>query len=537
MRRLLCLTALVFAITSSCGIDVSIYFSQEGTPREPLDVGKSLVYIVELSGAKNSMMYTVELTAGPDSSDTSISKSFTEKLNLNPGSTGILRFEVNFQSPDLRKGDFGRWLSDKNDTSIWDRTWYKATVTSLDPFEKPVVREDYTGHPTLVKVFEEFRDASVTPRKGTREDLYTYEVSVFSTAPDNITLEVAPSKNGPWTPVGTQDYTVPGSWKVLRWQNVSLDFDFTSAYYRFVGRKEKTFDGPFWPVSVEFRNESLSPERGLPDTPFRYALEVNASKEIEVSLNVWDVGSKSFVMVGRRTYRNVSSWERLEWDDVRVTATPEAYGSSQYYYGFHYVDAESPFATTKDMIGRYYAGPDVVVVWVKNTTVSPERGSAYTSYTYTAEIETTKPRCDLELQIRPPESDIWVSRGMVTYTGSNSTLVWRNVTFDEVNEDQLGMAAYRFVLDDNVLGEFPGPEFDASFRNVTYNRIGNTDRFNYKVSVRALRPIDVELLYTDDGINWINSGLIQNYSAPGNWTDLSWNNQPWHQTVKFDVKR
>ncbi len=483
------------------------------------------------------MMYTVEMTLGPDYTDTSISKSFTEKLNLNPGASGVLKFEVNFQAPELRKGDFGRWLSDKNDTSIWDKSWYKATITSLDPFEKPITKEDYTGHPTLVKVIEIFKDATVTPRKGTNDDIYTYEVSVFSTAPDNITLEVAPTKNGPWTTIGTQDYTTPGSWKVLRWPNVSLDFDFSSAYYRFVGRKEATFDGPFWPVSVEFGNESLTPEKGLAESHFKYSLEVNASKVIDVSLNVWDVGSKSFVSAGRRSYRNVSSWEKLVWDDVRITSTPDAYGSSQYYYGFHYIDAESPFQTTKDALGRYYPGPDIVVVWIKNTTVSPDKGSAYTSYTYTAEVETSKPRCDLELQIKPPNSNIWVHRGMVTYTGSNNTLVWSNVTFDVEDADNLGMAKYRFVLDNNVLGEFQGPEFDVSFKDARYDRIGKTDRFNYKVSVRALRPIDVELVYTDDGISWIRSNLFQKYSNVGNWTELAWNNQPWHQTVRFDVVR
>jgi len=160
---------------------------------------------------------------------------------------------VNFQSSEFLSGEFGKWLGDQNRTETWDSAWYRVTVTSLNPFEEPVQAEDHTGKPSIAKVLEEFWDQKVTPRKGSNEDRYQYEVSVLSTVQDSITLEVGPSRSGPWTLVGTQSYTTPGIRQILKWSNVSLGFDFDSAAYRICGRKQMIFDGPhgLWMSSIK----------------------------------------------------------------------------------------------------------------------------------------------------------------------------------------------------------------------------------------------------------------------------------------------
>ncbi len=103
----------------------------------------------------------------------------------------------------------------------------------------------------------------------------------------------------------------------------------------------------------------------------------------------------------------------------------------------------------------------------------------------------------------------------------------------------MGNDSYRFVWGDTVLGEFSGPNIDVAQRNITWNPIKGTDRFDYKVEVRSSRPaLIVELVYTNDGMVWNRSNLTQKYESEAQeWKELIWKNQPWHKTVRFDVLR
>jgi hypothetical protein len=178
------------------------------------------------------------------------------------------------------------------------------------------------------------------------------------------------------------------------------------------------------------------------------------------------------------------------------------------------------------------------VVSLQNWTVSPNNGSIFNAYNYSTKLETKLPSCDIELQTAPPNCEIWTSKGTASYNGANSTLTWGNVSFDP-NNDAVGNASYRFLLGDTVLGKFIGPEIDVAFKDLIYSRIGNTDHFDYKVKVKSSRPnLKIELIYTDDGLVWTRSHQIQAYGSNTSvWSELSWKNQPWHKTIKFDVVR
>jgi hypothetical protein len=103
----------------------------------------------------------------------------------------------------------------------------------------------------------------------------------------------------------------------------------------------------------------------------------------------------------------------------------------------------------------------------------------------------------------------------------------------------VGNGSYRFLLGELVLGKFVGPNIDVAFQDLTYNRISNTDHFDYKVKIKASRPsLKIELIYTDDGLIWTRSKQIQEYNSNSSeWREMAWKNQPWHKTVKFDVVR
>lgn len=526
---------LLFAVPACC-YDISVSEVQQGTLREPFDVGQDVIYNVQIEGVTNPMRYTVDMSVGPNYLEPIVYKSFSTNLNAKPDCSNVAQFKVNFQSQNLRRGEFAGWLTDQNQTEAWDKAWYKVSVSSFNPFEKPVELEGIS--PVLVKVVEDFRDPQVSPKKGTNEDRFMYQVAVNCTVLDNITLQVGPTRSGPWTSVGIRDYTTPGSWQILKWPNVTLDFDYTSAAYKVSGREEAIFDGPSWPIDVLFQNNSLSPDWGPFDASFNYSIDIKSPKPIEVELNVWDVGNKRYNSAGRLKYTNISQWETLSWDDVRTTSVSDAAGDSKYYYSFYYEGSESAISNTYEKTGKYYPGPTISVIGLKNSTVTPRNGTLYSPYVYSVQVLTRLPKCGIRLQTAPPESDIWLDKGTITYEGKNNTLVWKNIGFDPNNE-AVGNASYRFLWEDTVLGEFSGPNIDVAQRNITWNPIKGTALFDYKVEIKSSRPVlTVELVYTNDGMTWAKSNLTQKYeSKSSEWKELVWNRQPWHKTIRFDVQR
>ena len=324
---------LAFGATAQAA-DVSVSFAQGGSSKEPLDVAKPITYNVKLVGVSSAMRYVVTITMGPDLNDTTNCISFTKSFNAQPGASNVVQFDVNFMEPQFRRDEFGRWVADANRTEAWSGAWWKISVTDLDPFTADIYASDYSGRPQLVKFVWQLRDATVTPSQGTNSEHFTYQVQLFSTVQDNLLLEVAPSPEGNWISIGESNYTTPNSWQTLTWSNVTIPFDFGAAAYRFTGRKQQIFEGPFWPIPIQFKNNTLYPQFELPRSAFSYSLEVNATKPIDVILNVLDVGTGKYFPAGVRSYRNNSTWEMLNWSGIKVTSLEEIVGQSSYYFSW-----------------------------------------------------------------------------------------------------------------------------------------------------------------------------------------------------------
>lgn len=450
---LLLWAVLLLYIAPALGADV-VSFEQQGSTKEPFDVDGSISFQIPIENKiSSSMRYTVALTLGPDKNDQSISQNFTLVKIVNAHSSGSAVFNVNFRNPKLSRGDLGKWASDKNDTTVWDRSWYYAEVKPLIGETK--VLEGYDGHPNLMKAFFEYRNPGVTPAQGSNRDHYSYEVDVVGSYSENVSLKVGPSREGPWTELGAREYTTPGLSQRLNWSNNTLNFDFNVAYFKFEGRKlSKVFEGPFWPVAMQSGNASVAPPRDLAKKSFIYSLEVNSTKSIDVGLNVLDVSSKTFKLAGRASYRNATHWQKIEWTGVQPSAVADAEGRSSYYFTFYYVGSEMPFHKTEQ-----YSGPDIVTVIFKNPRVAPENGSPMTPYNYSVEVETERPQCDVELQTTSPsssnDSSKWLSGGVVTYDGSNKRLAWKDIKIDG---DTSGMARYRFKCGESYSETYRGPE-------------------------------------------------------------------------------
>jgi len=521
---LICLVLLLF-MAPVLAVEPVVSIEQAGSYREPFDVRGSIIYQITVTNDMSSTRsYSVELTLGPDINDMSISDRYVRKnFFVDPHESKSLKFNVSFLSPLMKKGDFGKWSSDKNDTSIWDKAWYDAQVRyslgSEEEHQNPVMG------PKLFKAFFDFKKASVTPSQGSNKDLYSYELAVLGSYRDNITLQVGLSPDGPWRDVGVQEYSAPGSPQTLRWSGVALDFeDFNIAYYRFTGRvQSKVYEGPFWPVVVQYRNNSVSQTGGLPNTPFTYGLELNASKRIDVGLMVADKNGIKY-LAGKKSYENLSGWERLEWQGVsleEITAGSIPVGQTTYSFSFYYPGSDTPFSSTDDRPKKPFPGPKILLVSFENVRVTPGSGSTFTPYTYCVDISTAQPTCDVELQTSDPGSSIWISQGTNTYDGSNKTLCWMNRRIDG---DHNGLARYRFISGGSSSNDFMGPK--VGVMNITAGviprngslyftaplegTISSVYTYTYSAAmdsseIKAPMEIDLEV-YDPAAQNWMDAG-------------------------------
>ena len=550
-RVMFYLAVIIFVSTFSaqCENGALISFDQQGIG-EPFEAGRSVAYHIHIQPVNAMAIKTIELEVGPDSNNMGVSKKFSSgdlSIYLKQGESKDLRFEVNFQSPEFRQGDFGKWLSDKNETGVWDKAWYHAKISQF--IGEPIILENYEGHPRLFKPFEEFRNAKVNPSMGTNQSIYSYEVEVQSNSNDTVLMEVSPSKNGPWSEKGSQKYSNVGTWQKLIWDNVSLDFDFNTAYYKFIGRKEsEIFGGPSWPVNYTYKNASVDPMRGLPESLFTYGLDFKAEKKLNVELNVWDISSRMYKSAGMVPYENVSHWTRLVWPRIRLTEDLETRGSSNYYFSFYYLGSEKPISTTKEEADAY-VGPEIVPIAIKDSHVEPYNGSLYFTtplqgpisrvytYTYDARISEGMQRAEIRLEVYDPVAEKWLDEGLQTYEPGMTDLSYNVNLANIIKGPFLGELKYRFISDSAVLGEFAGPLIDVNFRNESASEAGA--KINYEVEVRSLLPnATIALDYTTDNNVWQAHRDTRIYSSDSQeWKVLKWNAYPRYYAYEFEALR
>ena len=535
--------ALLVSLETAPGLEDLASLEQGGSAKEPFDVGGAVLYRIPIhNDIGSSMRYAAELKVGPDSSNYSIFDALVKDVNVNAHSDSEATFSVNFGAPQLSQGEFGSWARDKNDTSIWERCWYHAEITPLVGDVQVV--ESYDGHPSLRKTIFDFKRPEVTPAQGSNKDLYSYNVDVFGSYNDNISLQVAPSAEGPWTDMGPREYSTPGLTQTLAWKNITLNFDFTMGYYRFKGvRQSKAMQGPFWPVVMNTGNASVEPERGLSNSQFDYRLQLVSSKGIDVGLNVLDIGSKTFMLAGRTSYKNASRWESLEWKGIQPSEVSGSEGRSSYYFTFYYPGSETPFNRTKQ-----YPGPDILLVNFENHSVSPKNGSGSTLFTYCIDLNTGLPRCDVELQTSPFGASKWTSQGIVSYEGSSKRLCWKDIGLDG---ESSGPGRYRFICGQSVSEVYSGPkiavpELVGTVRPAegvvqAFPETNNLYTFTYTAEFKNWTvdsDIWVELLVRAPNSSWKAIGERKQYNpAKGNvtWTAKPFQGEEFLGRTEFRV--
>lgn len=423
------------------------------------NVDQPIIYNIELiNNLSCSMRYKIELEVGSDVNDPSITRKYVQDISLPARSSEMAKFDVYFRSRELCQGEFYAWAANDSKTDIWERAWYRIKVAPL--VGDPVCVESPPRQPPLIHVSTIYEGADVSPRMGTNKTLYDYQLKVFSSVEDAITLLVAPAKTGPWTKLETKNYTESGTWQTLNWDEVPLNFEFDFAYYKFEGRKSLgPIAGPSWSLEYfNFRNAEVTPDEGFPDSAFTYNLDVNSSNIIDVDLWVRDLDKGTENFAGKKSYTNIYGWETLEWSGVKTGEIVGSKGSPSYYFKFYRRGANGAFNHSSDCDG-YYMGPDLVLVKFENLTVRPDNVSSFVPHSYCVEVDTSLETCDIELQTSNPDSSIWLSQGTKTWKKDmGRKICWDNVT---LGGHSSGTVMCRFVPTETVPKEQPGPEFSA----------------------------------------------------------------------------
>ena len=190
-----------------------------------------------------------------------------------------------------------------------------------------------------------------------------------------------------------------------------------------------------------------------------------------------------------------------------------------------------------------YLGPDIVLIRYENPTVSPEKGSTVSRYTYSVEVETALPVCDIELQTSEPGSSIWRSQGIATYTGEPQ-ISWKDVAFDG---DVAGNVSFRFIRVASPPSIFQGPHlFRESIRGIVSPQNGSLGSWDASFhppgerlartpfvftmemdSVESNGPMMVDLeIYHPILDTWLPAGSPQNYNSSVGYLNFNVINLP-----------
>lgn len=267
LLKITLIASLIFLslVQSTIGenLNVSKYQDSHGQPfyvNEPINYQANLE---NFSVNGNSIGCDIYFVAGPDKNNTNIKIAQKRHLDLLPESIYSKNAEFNFSQQDFGTGDFSKWLKGSASENIWKGAWWNVTFNSSMAF---YLNQSKYGYGPLLKRSGNLPNQ--TPPKSFSNlinekaymakspNVFNYEIKINFSNKTNISLEVAPSRKGPWTYIGERLYNPPGIPQTLYWNNTHLTFSSGSAAYRIVwGEELRTFDGPMMQVEETDRSD------------------------------------------------------------------------------------------------------------------------------------------------------------------------------------------------------------------------------------------------------------------------------------------
>lgn len=417
------------------------------------------------------------------------------------------------------------------------------------------------------------KNPEVRPNNGSYNDYFNYSIRViYSEKIDYIRLCVWNVTTHVFEPKEEiQKYTNLSVEQPLSWNNITFtpDFEGETLSFRFEYRKgpseewktlrvkkKDTFPGPTIireKIEVEFNNSSVHPENINCTEEVNYNVSVNASKEVEIELDVYNPISKDWVSQGeRKPYEDIGEWTNMSWN-VKPFKDLKFCG---------YVDSRYKFKLVYTIKGEHvnssdiYPGPRVFGATFESPKVVPSRGNYSDNFTYQVEVSNvTEEDINItHLEIWNPCSLTWEWEDMgsatTNITENNRTwnLTWEIAPFKNFSRCE-GMAKYRFRYGNSFWPEYPreGPFINPPpplIRLISvepkeieyrlYDGDGYVTPINITVNVNTSKELDLELYIIDPRTNVSVSKGVKHYRE-GNST-ASWIVIPFESIPRDEVK-
>ncbi|NQE54382.1 hypothetical protein C5S29_12390 [ANME-1 cluster archaeon GoMg3.2] len=349
---------------------------------------------------------------------------------------------------------------------------------------------------------EDYYNLDVTPKEGTNADTFNYSVTVnANVCDDKIELQVRNHTSDTWDTKGTRGYRTPNINETLTWQEIRLNSHeldrFNDSIYKFVGISESSeSEGPFYPIDLRWRNNSVTPNGGLYNYQFDYSIEVNSTKEIDVKLRVdYPHEGEAVISDPMKNYTDRGNWKPLCWVDTQPF-DKEDEGSATYKFEFYYKGIRINET-------ELYSGPSIGIADFKDASLEPEIGTRETEFTYRVLVKAVKPEY-ITLTVYDSKGDNVAERK----SKDKTTTEWKLFEFENVPFKvlpALGIASYEFLTGKNTKVSFDGPELiEEEFGELSVDPEEGTNYtpFNFSAEYKTSKPEYVTLWAKCDDGNW-----------------------------------
>jgi hypothetical protein len=177
-------------------------------------------------------------------------------------------------------------------------------------------------------------------------------------------------------------------------------------------------------------------------------------------------------------------------------------------------------------------------------TVSPRRGVLQAwqesdklyAFTYTAQLKNLSSGSApwVELLVKA-QGRSWKAAGeKQQYDPAQGNITWTLKPF--FDREFLGTAEFKFLVDGVESKVFKGPEIVAIYKGLSFEKSTKADTYNYFGKFNASINLTIDLLSSEDNIQWKNIGKPQRYSAGSGEVLRTWKDQPVIRYYEFDIR-
>jgi hypothetical protein len=355
------------------------------------------------------------------------------------------------------------------------------------------------------------------------------------------------------SPAGVNKYEYDWSLPFNKSQAGNYNLSFTyihdsleGGFYEFDQKPEYSFQ--VVPIFIEFKNGSVSKSRGRWNSSYSYTVEVNSSVEADAILQIYNPCSSEWADAGdsRKIKTGASN---ITWTIQPFAYECDELDSGKYRFRANFQGRD--FSAT-----RAYEGPEIINDAVQLSSlpkplvpdvtgmVSPNRGvlqawqesDTLYAFTYSAQLKNLSSGDApwVELLVKAPGSS-WKTAGeKQQYDPAESNISWTVKPF--FDREFLGTAEFKFLIDGVESKVFKGPEIVAIYKGLNYEKSTKADTFNYFGKVNASINLSIDLLSSDDNVQWKNIGKPQKYMAGSGEVLRRWNDLPAIRYFEFDFR-